>query len=434
MRSIFKQFSVKTLLIVVSIMGLMFGGLAWWQRAAVRQKRIVQTIEELGGRVYYDFHVEGRENSYFGDFSRVEYNYGVLSPLSPQGSKPVATPWLYDLIGVDYFASVVAVFVPDPQVDLPLGSNPADSYSSAIIEQTIQSNNELLNSLRGLKRVEELSLGFVTAADQQTVFQELPSLRRVIIREEVGVQCLEALRNTSVVEFEDCWKEIDDSGLEALSGAPSLRKIEMPLLGKGVLVTDRGVKSIADLELSRLTLNSELVTEESSAEFAKMHHLTELYLRAPGLNRSIPELLEGKDLRQLALVDMTIEEDVFSAISQHPNLELLVVIPKGEGDTSLGYEAAPPLPPLAIRELTKLKRLRVLELDYQISREDLLELADKLSLQQLAVGNHISAAEFDEIQQMLPSVELWRSNWRADDQLTRQADYFGLENIWMDME
>jgi hypothetical protein len=92
-----RQYSVSTLLIVITIVSV---GLGVVTSRAQRQRRAVAAIRELGGTVRYDFQPE--------DDGPVYYLGRRVNPAWTP-SQPPGPAWLHKRLGVDYFADVVSV-------------------------------------------------------------------------------------------------------------------------------------------------------------------------------------------------------------------------------------------------------------------------------------------------------------------------------------
>jgi hypothetical protein len=82
------QFSLRTLLIGVTLLAVLLGVISF---RANRQRMAVEAIKKLDGKVAYDFETN-------------EEGWDVRDDARPPGPN-----WLRNLIGVDYFATVVAV-------------------------------------------------------------------------------------------------------------------------------------------------------------------------------------------------------------------------------------------------------------------------------------------------------------------------------------
>jgi hypothetical protein len=86
----YRQFSLRTLLLLVTAFCIWFG---WLSQRAHRQARAVAAVKAAKGDVHYDF--EGR--------------MAVWNPPAPE--------WLCDTLGIDYFSNVVFVRLEHPLPD-----------------------------------------------------------------------------------------------------------------------------------------------------------------------------------------------------------------------------------------------------------------------------------------------------------------------------
>jgi Leucine-rich repeat (LRR) protein len=84
------RFSLRTLLVLVTMAGAGFGWLGMKMRQAQRQKEAVEAIQKLGGVVTFDY----EEDS----------NGKLIDPPTPPGPA-----WLRDLLGDGFFANVTKV-------------------------------------------------------------------------------------------------------------------------------------------------------------------------------------------------------------------------------------------------------------------------------------------------------------------------------------
>ena len=82
------QFSLRTLLVAVTIGGLGFGAFAVLLQRVRSQQRVVRELSEMKAHVYYDYQ---------------EASLGRYQPW------PVPDGWMVPLLGIDWFHSVVAV-------------------------------------------------------------------------------------------------------------------------------------------------------------------------------------------------------------------------------------------------------------------------------------------------------------------------------------
>jgi hypothetical protein len=91
------QFSLRTLLVVVTLCALLCSWFAVKMQQAKRQREAVEAITKVGGRAMYDWQVDAN-----GNYVR--------------NAQPPATKWLRNLLGDDFFGRVVEVEFDDTKV------------------------------------------------------------------------------------------------------------------------------------------------------------------------------------------------------------------------------------------------------------------------------------------------------------------------------
>jgi hypothetical protein len=201
------RFSVRTLLILVAIVSVGFGWLGHKMRQGERQREIVEMIKKLRGSVTYDY----------------EFDSEGFEAAHP---KPPAPAWLAKLLGIDFFASVVAV-----NVD---GSSFRDSDWMHIL---------------GLTELERLSLGGTQITD-------------------AGLMHLYRFTKLKLLNLHDT--QITDAGLVHLRALPVLQRLTL----NRTKVTDAGLVHLRDLtHLQVLFLGS---TSTTDAGLIHLHGLTRL--------------------------------------------------------------------------------------------------------------------------------------------------------------
>ena len=84
------QYSMRTLMIVVTILALPCSWFAVKMRQAERQRHVATTIKKLGGAVYYDF----------------QYDCSSMRVKKKTSAVPA---WLRNCLGVDFFSDIVCV-------------------------------------------------------------------------------------------------------------------------------------------------------------------------------------------------------------------------------------------------------------------------------------------------------------------------------------
>jgi hypothetical protein len=103
------RFSLRTLLLLVTLACAGFSWLASRMNEARAQRLIVQEIRQLGGKVFYDYQIPEAVSD-----DVVVGDDGIRYPLSRgcpifEVRQPPGPRWLHKLLGEDFFANVIRV-------------------------------------------------------------------------------------------------------------------------------------------------------------------------------------------------------------------------------------------------------------------------------------------------------------------------------------
>lgn len=166
------RFSLRTLLLFVTITSVGFGYLAVKVRQAERQRAAVGAIRKAGGLIYYDYQM-------------VAVGKAIGSP------KPPGPAWLRKCFGIDFLADVKHVHIVSG-----LTSGPNQPVSVNFTDAELVHLQELakleglglgytdvtdagLVHLQGLTQLKDLDLGATRTTDQgcQKLQEALPNLR-----------------------------------------------------------------------------------------------------------------------------------------------------------------------------------------------------------------------------------------------------------------
>ena len=178
------QYNLRTLLIGVTLLCVWFGLIA---TNANRQRRAVETIKRHGGTVAYDYETNAEAFDVRDD--------------APQPGPA----WLRNLIGIDYFATVVVVSSPDEK-----GSNERDGD------------------------------------DTFATISELPHLRSVVLTGS-GVADSAVEQVKGLAELRGLYlfgTNVSDGGLKKLAGLSRLERLNLSNSGK---ITDIGLQYVHSL-------------------------------------------------------------------------------------------------------------------------------------------------------------------------------------------
>jgi hypothetical protein len=226
------SFSLRTLLIFVTLAGCGFGWLGLKFQEARRQQAIVAAIEKLDGWVQYDYQLDSQ-----GDY------------------KPNATPpgpaWLHSLLGDDFFRTVYSVgawgFLVSGRQDRPFRDTDLEFVEGLTTLKVLvlfgtQVSDAGLANLKGLTRLEELYLDYTHVSD-------------------AGLDYLKGL--TQLKNLDLCGTQVTDAGLANLKGLTRLEKLGLSYTH----VSDVGLDYLKGLtQLKHLSLNRTQVSDGGVAK------------------------------------------------------------------------------------------------------------------------------------------------------------------------
>jgi hypothetical protein len=281
------RYSMRTLLILVTVAAIWFGLLA---QSARKQREAVQAVLAAGGSVQYDYQRRG-----------------------PQ-SEPRGQRWLRKLIGDEYFQEVVGVVVQSNSADdeLLLQIGKLHNLESLTVG-ALDSNNQRITDagLRHIgqaKRLRSLNIGFTKVTDQ-------------------GLGYLAGL--PALVHLDLSSTSISDDGLIALKPLKELYS----LTASGTNITDRGLSVLVEVaNLGELNLAETRITDEGLTSIVKLPTLTRLRIDQLNYRRSEPPRItdEGMkyiaqltDLRELGIMNLAITDEGLARLSALKKLQLL---------------------------------------------------------------------------------------------------------------
>ena len=228
------QYSLRTLLIFVTLVGCGFGWLGSKVREARQQEAVLALIWNNGGSVFYDYQWD------------------------PQGKQllPNATPpgpaWLHALLGDDCFRHVSGVFFD------PYNNTTQSTVSDADLEQ-----------YKVLSRLEFLTIGGPEVTDRGLAhlsgMTQLKGLALIYTKvTDAGLESLKGL--TRLEQLGLSYMIVTDAGLESLKGLTQLEALDL----SKTKVTDKGLESLKGLtQLKFVNLDYTLVTDRG---VAKLHN------------------------------------------------------------------------------------------------------------------------------------------------------------------
>jgi hypothetical protein len=209
------RFSLRALLLLVTIASAGFGWLGYKVRQVQRQKEAVVAIEKLGGSVVYDY--------------EIDMNGSMLQRPTPRG--PI---WLRAAIGDDLLVNVVRVNgfnrlrgpVRDADL-LSLQELTQLSYLNLILTKISDAG---LVHLRGLTKLQVLYLELTSVTDAGLVYlEELNRLKVLsLARTQITDAGLTRLRMLTQLEQLNLDRtSVTDAGLVHLHGLTNLREVSI---------------------------------------------------------------------------------------------------------------------------------------------------------------------------------------------------------------
>jgi hypothetical protein len=319
-------FSVRTLMVMVLIVGGLFGWVGYRVKRAETQRRAVAQINFARGSVVYD--------------------YQDLPPNAPKGTRKATKPrvpdWLRLPLGDEYFQEVIGVYLNDSPKPETMEAVGALDRLEWIIAQRVTKMGDGLDHLGGLKH-----------------------LKRVFIWGE-GVTDASLDKLGSCLNLEEIWfgnADISDAGVAHLAGLPRLKHL---IITNSPKVTDTTVEnlvptwpSLKDLclnlcsitdkslttigrvtQLESLQLSNTRVTDRGLASLPGLTRLQSLYLA--GTNITDDGLVSLKEMTELVQIDLSetrITGEGFKYLGQLEKLSLLMLRGSKFSDAGMPYLA-----------------------------------------------------------------------------------------------
>lgn len=394
------RFSLRTLLLVMTVVALWFG---FTFSRARHEERAAKAILAADGKIVYDWQVRSPD----------EEPKTKLAPAGPL--------WLRKLFGLHWFDSIVQVEFRerrwrDPQANIekrfakfgPKLLKLSKLKSMRLYEATLSKQDCQL--IAELSQLEELSCGRMKISDEEArMLSMAPNLQQLRLD---GVH-------------------ITTQGLEALAKLPRLKELRFTSPynydsegedTQEYWLQDEGLQAFADCkQLSSLQFHQTLITDEGIRSLGKLKQLEKLMVHSPNITGKSLEFVVArmKNLEYLSTTQWKIDDDDLLLLQELPKLRVLSLYSR-DRITDAG------LPHLA-----KLKGLTWLALyGDNISEAGLRHLHGMthlkgLNLTSTTVGKHSAAAK--ELQQALPrcNVRLPKTEKEKQMQDTFHAQKFG---------
>jgi hypothetical protein len=240
------QFSLRTLLVFMTLCAVACSWLAVKVQQAKRQREAVDAIQKLGGGVIYDYDVYGKP-------------------------KPQPPPWLRYLLGDDFFANIGGVSFRNTQVtDAELEMLKGLTQVHQLYVNSPQVTDAGLETLKGLTQLQGLCLNNtqVTDAGLETL-KGLTQLQLLWLNNtrvtDAGLEELKGLTQLLSLSLDDT--QVTDAGLEELKGLTQLQSLYL----NNTQVTDAGLENLKGLtQLQGLCLNNTQVTDEGISKLQQV--------------------------------------------------------------------------------------------------------------------------------------------------------------------
>ena len=307
------QYTLRTLLIFVTVCSIAFCWLTPRMRAARRQREAARAILDAGGGITYD------------------YEFG-LDQRSLSNATPPGPAWLRVILGVDYFSDVVAVSVQaSPDTVKCLDSFPKLLFLQA---QYIHARPDDFRHLHALNSLEVASLDGSGIDDfgleQLRGCTRLNSLS-LSSTEISGAGLLNIEDLTALEDIDLSDTKIDDAGLSHLVGLTKLRDLNLT----DTKVTDSGLIHLEKLfQLRCLRLANCSITDAGLVHLRKLSQLRRLDLTNCNITDAGLVNLKGlTELRLLSVNGRCTSEGFQMLESVLPHLgksEVLRELPSGE--------------------------------------------------------------------------------------------------------
>jgi len=225
------QYSLGSLMLLTLVVSLVMSWVAVRMKSARQQKEAVEEVKKRGGRVFYDH-----------------------QPFPAAIAEPPGPAWLRNLLGQDFFATVVAVGLFPP--------GPSDA------------GFEHLKSLTQLRELSLIGPCFTDASLEH--LKGLTNLRSLDLEEtsvtDAGLEHLKAL--TRLESLSISLARVTGAGFEHLKGLRQLRELAL-----GFDATDASLERIKGLtQVQKLSLFSMCVTDAGLRHLRGMAQLRKLSL------------------------------------------------------------------------------------------------------------------------------------------------------------
>ncbi len=371
------QYSLRTLMIVVSVCGVLSGWVGMMLERAREQRAVVKKIKALGGSVYYDYQI-------------TEGQWGYHPANTPPGPG-----WVRWILGDDIFAYATAVFfnstqstVKDndlvllrklPRINAVILASPSITDNGLAIVGSLPELSELnlsdtsvtgegLAQLEKARKLEHLTLDGASVGDSTIAhIDKLSNLQSLqLVRTSITDDGLRPVAGLSRL----CWLDLFQNGgltFKALKSIEKLTSLEslhirgnsaidrdfdrLAVLHKLKLLKivscsfhDEDMKIMHELtELTVLELSGTSITDDALIQLRSLTKLQDLNLSSTKIgNQGLAHLKPLTNLRYLNLLWTKIDKDGLAELECLSNLNILEVGPGLTKSDLLGLQKAVP--------------------------------------------------------------------------------------------
>jgi hypothetical protein len=237
------QFSIRSLCALTLSVAIACSWFAVKTQRARKQRDAVRAIEATPGWVEYDWQ----------QFDR----FGILT------SRPSSPTWLRDLLGPDFFDSVVAVGLHlSPVTDEGLARLKALKTLKRVSLSDTNITDSGLEHLKGLTNLEYLDIRATQVSDTGVAYLEKLSELRILRLSSPGITDAGLEHLKGLANLEELWlnnTKVGDAGLEHLKDLGNLQELHLA----DTQVTNAGLEHLIGLKnLRHLDLDNTQVTDE----------------------------------------------------------------------------------------------------------------------------------------------------------------------------
>jgi hypothetical protein len=299
------SYRLRSILLLVAALAV---GLAWCVNEAHRQRTVVSAINAAGGSVVYDY---------------------MQHPDRPLGRTRFGQvpKWIIDLLGHDFFASVINVRIPKPTDELMIHVGKLRSLQSfdGNYDQMSEVSDTGAGHLTKLKLLNHILLSSdLITDDSLRNFGKMPQLQGLQFRSkqitDEGIAHLSSLKQLFCLRLSNA--RITDDGLRALSGHEKLRVLDLD----GTHVTGTGLSHlgcIATLEF--LNLERAPVNDSGLATVARFAKLRGVSLAGTNITSAgLAHLQSLPALNSVNLSDTRITDEAWQYLADIGTLQEVI--------------------------------------------------------------------------------------------------------------